>query len=114
MRISDLSSYVCSSDLGILVDLSTNSPTAIRKVAAAAADRGILVLDAPGSGGMFGAATGRLAVMVGGDKDGFERCKQVFDAKIGSAWSRGRVCQYGEILVVGGLLNKTLQTTKKD
>jgi 3-hydroxyisobutyrate dehydrogenase len=65
---------------GILVDLSTNSPTAIRKVAAAGAERGIVVLDAPVSGGVFGAETGRLAVMVGGDKDAFDRCKPLFDA----------------------------------
>ena len=65
---------------GILVDLSTNSPTAIRKIAAAGAERGIVVLDAPVSGGVFGAETGRLAIMVGGDRDAFERCKSLFDA----------------------------------
>src|SRR5688572_25003290 len=66
-------------DGGILVDLSTNSPTAIRKIAAAGAERGIVVLDAPVSGGVFGAETGRLAVMVGGERDAFERCKPMFD-----------------------------------
>src|SRR4051812_717938 len=65
---------------GTLVDLSTNSPTTIRRIASAGAERGIVVLDAPVSGGVFGAETGRLAVMVGGDQDAFERCKPMFDA----------------------------------
>lgn len=67
-------------DGGILIDLSTNSPTAIRKLAEAGAKRGIAVLDAPVSGGVFGAETGRLAVMVGGDQAAFERCKPLLDA----------------------------------
>jgi 3-hydroxyisobutyrate dehydrogenase len=67
-------------DGGILVDLSTNSPTAIRKLAAVGAERGIRVLDAPVSGGVFGAESGRLAVMVGGDRAAFDRCKPLFDA----------------------------------
>src|SRR4051794_40996687 len=67
-------------DGGTLVDLSTNSPTAIRKLAAAGAQRGIVVLDAPVSGGVFGAETGRLAVMVGGDRAAFDRCKPMLDA----------------------------------
>ena len=57
------------------MDLSTNSPTTIRRIAAAGAERGIVVLDAPVSGGVFGAESGRLAVMVGGDRAAFERCK---------------------------------------
>jgi len=67
-------------DGGILVDLSTNSPTAVRKLAAAGAERGIAVLDAPVSGGVFGAETGRLAVMIGGDRAAFDQCKPLFDA----------------------------------
>ena len=67
-------------DGGTYVDLSTNSPTTIRKIAAAGAERGIAVLDAPVSGGVFGAETGRLAVMVGGDRAVFDRCKPLFDA----------------------------------
>ena len=67
-------------DGGILVDLSTNSPTAVRKLAEVGAKRGIAVLDAPVSGGVFGAETGRLAVMVGGDQAAYERCKPLLDA----------------------------------
>jgi 3-hydroxyisobutyrate dehydrogenase len=67
-------------DGGTLVDLSTNSPTTIRRIAVVGAERGIAVLDAPVSGGVFGAETGRLAVMVGGERAAFDRCKPMFDA----------------------------------
>lgn len=53
----------------IYVDLSTNSPTVIRKLAAELASRGISMLDAPLSGGVARAEAGTLSVIVGGEKD---------------------------------------------
>ena len=67
----------------VYVDLSTNSPTLMRKVAAELAKKGIDVLDAPVSGGVTGAEQGTLSIMVGGDKAAFERVKP-FLASIGS------------------------------
>jgi 3-hydroxyisobutyrate dehydrogenase len=67
----------------VYVDLSTNSPTLMRKVAAELAKKGIDVLDAPVSGGVTGAEQGTLSIMVGGDKAVFERVKP-FLASIGS------------------------------
>jgi 3-hydroxyisobutyrate dehydrogenase len=64
----------------VYVDLSTNAPTSIRKIHAAGAERGVQVLDAPVSGGVRGAETGRLAVMVGGEEATFERCKPMLEA----------------------------------
>ena len=48
------------------------------ELAAAAAEQGVHVLDAPVSGGAIGAAEGRLAVMVGGDRSAYETAKPVF------------------------------------
>jgi len=62
-----------------IVDLSTNSPTVVRALAAAAAERGVTVLDAPVSGGVAGARRGRLALMVGGDPAAFERHRPLLD-----------------------------------
>lgn len=56
----------------IIVDLSTNSPTVVRALAATAAERGVTLLDAPVSGGTMGARKGTLTLMVGGDRAGFE------------------------------------------
>jgi 3-hydroxyisobutyrate dehydrogenase len=71
------------SDGSSYVDLSTNSPTTVRKVAAALASKGIGMLDAPVSGGTTGAEAGTLSIMVGGDKQLFEKVKP-FLASIGS------------------------------
>ena len=67
----------------VYVDLSTNSPTTIRRLHDIGAAQGVTVLDAPVSGGVYGAAAGTLAVMVGGDKPTFDRMKPTLDA-IGS------------------------------
>jgi len=54
-------------------DLSTSSPTLIRRVHQAFLERGVQVLDAPVSGGPDGARSGRLAIWVGGDRETYER-----------------------------------------
>jgi len=61
-------------------DLSTNSPTLVRKLHADFAARGVHMLDAPVSGGPAGAASGRLALWVGGEEAVFQRHKAVLDA----------------------------------
>ena len=48
------------------------------ELASQAATHGVHVLDAPVSGGAIGAADGRLAVMVGGEREAYERAKPVF------------------------------------
>src|SRR5256885_6555161 len=64
----------------VYVDLSTNSATLIRKIHGVCAERGIDVLDAPVSGGVPGARSGKLAVLVGGDEALYRRVKPVLDA----------------------------------
>ena len=67
----------------IYVDLSTNSPTVVRRLQATCADKGVTMLDAPVSGGVYGAAAATLAVMVGGDEAVYNRIKPTLEA-IGS------------------------------
>jgi len=64
----------------VYADLSTNSPTVIRRIHEAFKQKGVAMLDAPVSGGIPGARNATLAVMVGGDKETFEKVKPVFDA----------------------------------
>ena len=64
----------------VYIDLSTSSPTLIRSIAEDFAAKGVSVLDAPVSGGPVGARTGRLAVMVGGDREVYDRVKSALDA----------------------------------
>jgi 3-hydroxyisobutyrate dehydrogenase-like beta-hydroxyacid dehydrogenase len=61
-------------------DLSTNAVDVVRRLHAAFAAKGVDFLDAPVSGGPVGAASGRLAIWVGGDKAVFDRHKAVLDA----------------------------------
>ena len=65
---------------GALFDLSTNSPTLVRRLEALFKDKGFHVLDAPVSGGPKGAKSGKLALWVGGDRQVYDRYKPVLDA----------------------------------
>lgn len=64
----------------VLIDFSTISPAATRRLAATLAARGIAMLDAPVSGGSEGAKQGTLSIMVGGERAAFERVQPVLAA----------------------------------
>jgi 3-hydroxyisobutyrate dehydrogenase len=68
----------------VYFDLSTNSPTLVRKINAAFAEKNVYMLDAPVSGGPRGAASGKMALWIGGDEQQFNRHKKVLDT-IGDA-----------------------------
>jgi len=67
-------------DGALVVDCSTIAPASARKVAEAAAARGLAMLDAPVSGGTAGAAAGTLTFIVGGDAAALERARPVLAA----------------------------------
>jgi 3-hydroxyisobutyrate dehydrogenase len=58
-------------------DLTTNSPSCVRRVHAALAALGVQFLDAPVSGGREGAHNGKLALWVGGDEGVYRRHESV-------------------------------------
>lgn len=62
------------------IDMSTHEPASIVAVGHEAAKRGIDVLDAPVSGGTFGAEAGTLAIMVGGKKEIFQQSEPILKA----------------------------------
>jgi 2-hydroxy-3-oxopropionate reductase len=64
----------------IVADMSTISPKATREMSAQFAARGVFMLDAPVSGGEKGAIEGTLSIMVGGEREAFERALPVFEA----------------------------------
>src|SRR5438874_964913 len=61
----------------IVIDMSTISPDATRRLATAIAARGGSMLDAPVSGGEVGAKNATLTIMVGGDEKVFERARPI-------------------------------------
>ena len=60
-----------------VIDMSTISPNTSRSLAARLSKRGVDMLDAPVTGGQWGAEEASLSIMVGGDKATFERCLPV-------------------------------------
>src|SRR5689334_18233254 len=61
-------------------DMSTNSVATVRKIHAAFAEKNLYMLDSPVSGGPSGAASGKMAIWVGGDEQIFNRHKMALDA----------------------------------
>ena len=61
----------------LLIDCSTIDVTSAREVAKAAEARGLMMLDAPVSGGVGGATSGTLTFMVGGPAQAFARAEHI-------------------------------------
>ena len=64
----------------IWVDNSTIKPAAARTISRRLAEKGVLSLDAPVSGGDIGARNGTLAIMVGGPKEALDKVMPVLQA----------------------------------
>lgn len=75
----------------LYIDMSSIAPGAAREVAAALAEKGIHMLDAPVSGGEPKAVDGTLAIMVGGKEKDFLRAQPVFSVLGSSALLIGEV-----------------------
>jgi 2-hydroxy-3-oxopropionate reductase len=96
----------------VVVDMSSISPVATRRLAATVAARGATMLDAPVSGGEIGAVNATLSIMVGGDPAAFARVKPVFECMgnperivhIGAEPGSGQVCKVCNQVAIGGAL----------
>jgi 3-hydroxyisobutyrate dehydrogenase-like beta-hydroxyacid dehydrogenase len=78
-----------SAELKIFVDLSTSGPAAAQAIAALLAPRGIAAIDAPVSGGVKGAAAGKLAIMASGPAPAMKRVRPLLEVL-------GKVYELGE------------------
>lgn len=68
----------------ILVDMSSIAPLASIEISKEAAEKGVVMLDAPVSGGEPKAIEGKLAIMVGGPQNAFEEVKEIL-SKMGAS-----------------------------
>jgi 2-hydroxy-3-oxopropionate reductase len=75
----------------IIVDMSSIAPLASKEVSAAAKEKGVIVLDAPVSGGEPKAVDGTLAIMVGGPAEAFEKVKDILAVMGGSVTLVGQI-----------------------
>ncbi|MBK8795812.1 MAG: NAD(P)-dependent oxidoreductase [Anaerolineales bacterium] len=94
----------------LVIDCSTISPQATRDMALALSEVGIFMLDAPVSGGSEGAAKGALSIMVGGEREQFERALPLFQAMgktithIGGHGAGQTAKLVNQVLVVGNCI----------
>jgi 3-hydroxyisobutyrate dehydrogenase-like beta-hydroxyacid dehydrogenase len=77
-----------SPTLEVFVDLSTSGPAAAQAIAALLAPRGIAAVDAPVSGGVKGAAAGKLAIMASGSARAMEQVRPLLEV-LGSVYVLG-------------------------
>lgn len=98
-----------SSD-AVLIDMSTIAPSTTRAISKMLKAKGAHMLDAPVSGGSWGAIDGTLSIMVGGDKEIFERCTPLFQSMgkdivhVGSN-GMGQVTKLVNQVLVAGTMN---------
>jgi 3-hydroxyisobutyrate dehydrogenase len=96
-----------SSNGSIVVDMSTISPSATRKIAERLGKKGVKMLDAPVSGGSEGAQKGTLSIMVGGGTEDLEIVDPVLKAMgktithVGSVGA-GQLTKAINQIIVGG------------
>ena len=69
----------------IYIDSSTVSPSLVKKIAAACQQRGVRFLDAPVTGGDWGAREGNLVFMIGGDTQTLKEAEPVLGI-MGKKW----------------------------
>ena len=93
----------------LVIDMSTIRPDVARAVAAAGAERGLRVLDAPVSGGEAGAIEAKLSIMVGGSQEDFDAARPVFEVLgttpvlVGPSGSGQTVKAANQLIVAGNL-----------
>ena len=75
----------------IFIDCSSINPVASKEIAAALAEKGVEMLDAPVSGGEPKAIDGTLSFMVGGKQEIFDQCKDILSAMGASVVRCGEV-----------------------
>jgi 2-hydroxy-3-oxopropionate reductase len=95
----------------VVIDMSSISPDATRRLAGRVAAVGATMLDAPVSGGEIGAKGGTLSIMVGGDEAAFARVRPMLAAMgapdkivcIGPSGA-GQICKICNQVAIGGAL----------
>jgi 2-hydroxy-3-oxopropionate reductase len=96
----------------IVIDMSSISPVAARRLAERVAAAGGVMLDAPVSGGEIGAINATLSIMVGGDAAAFAKVRPVLECMgnperivhVGAEPGSGQVCKVCNQMAIGGAL----------
>lgn len=92
----------------VVLDSSTNSPAMVKEVAAAAAKKGIVYLDAPVSGSLAQAQGKELVFLVGGDQAGFDKAQPLFSAMGRLAKRIGATGAGATLKLINNMISATL------
>ncbi len=82
----------------VVMQCATVTPAFARETAARLSERGLLMLDAPVSGGTVGADGGSLTVMASGPDAAFTRAQPVLDAIADNVFNLGAECGLGSTM----------------
>ena len=94
----------------LLIDMTTSSPVLARRIADAAAARGMSSVDAPVSGGDVGARAATLVIMCGGEQAAFDRAQPILQllgkniARLGPPGSGQHCKMANQIAVAVGMV----------
>lgn len=96
----------------VVIDMSSISPVATKRLAALVAARGGAMLDAPVSGGEVGAINATLSIMVGGDSAALARVRPILECMgnperiihVGTEPGAGQTCKICNQIAIGGAL----------
>jgi len=89
---------------GTWIDTSTNDLHELQRLAALAAEQGVSCLEAPVTGGVHRAAAGMITVLVGGEREVFDRHLPVFEAIGGKVFYIGPLGKASVIKVITNML----------
>ncbi|GAA2643700.1 oxidoreductase [Paractinoplanes durhamensis] len=90
----------------IVVDMSSSEPLRTRALAAALKARGLTLVDAPVSGGVARARTGKLTIMTGGDSADLDRVEPVLSI-LGTTTRAGTVGSGHAVKALNNLMSAT-------
>lgn len=93
----------------VFIDMSTVSPQTDQHIGAELATRGVDTLDAPVSGGPWGAESGTLTIMVGGEAQTLERARRLLMAMGKNIFhlgplGAGQTVKLANQMVAGGIM----------
>lgn len=89
---------------GVWMEMSTNDRHVIEEIAAKAAAQGIDTLESPVTGGVHKAASGKITVLIGGDKAVYDKCQKVIEAVGGKNFYMGPIGNASIIKVITNML----------